>query len=566
MISEIKDKNRQMSIASTLFDNILEGLIVTDADVNITYINHALTRITGYERNEVIGNKPSLFRSGNHDNDFYAGLWAELEQSGHWRGEIWNRRKNGETFPCWQNISIIKDDDDKIINYVSIVSDVSDIMESKKEIEYLAHHDPLTDLPNRTFFNTRLDHALIKAKRNEQQIGILYIDLDGFKHINDSLGHPTGDKVLKLAADRLNAIGRKSDTIARIGGDEFIVILEELPSYQDAGLVAKKILEGFEKPLEVEGKVLHLSASIGISLYPKDATTANALVKHADVAMYQAKRKGRNTFQFYIEEFTQAADKFLQLDSSLRQALANEEFFLVYQPQYNLKSGEISGVEALIRWQHPEKGLISPDQFIPFAEETGLIVPIGQWVLLEACAQVKTWKSMGHEIGKLAINIAGSQLIHKDFIEMVESTMKKTNCDPNWLELEITEGFAMSKEVQSKKLLNQLREQGFELAIDDFGTGYSSLSYLKHLPITKLKIDRSFVGDIPEDVNDVAIVKAIIAMGLSLQLNIIAEGIETEAQQAFLISEGCHEAQGYLYSKPVDANALMELLESKKMA
>ena len=563
-ITERKLAEEKLRQAAIVFENATEGIIITDPDSAIISINQAITGLTGYSKEEVLGKNPSLWKSDRHGPSFFQAMWASLEQTGQWGGEIWNRRKSGEAFPCWQTTRAIRDNRGKVEYYVSVFSDISIIKESQAKAEYLAHHDPLTDLPNRFLFDARLEHALDRTQRDGQRIGVLFLDLDGFKHINDSLGHPSGDQILQLTAERLKAQVREEDTVARLGGDEFILLLEEITGPQGVGVVAEKVLESFKTPFELNGHTLHVTPSIGISLSPEDGKDVTTLVKNADSAMYRAKDKGRNTYQFYTKEFSDKASERIWMEDKLHRALKREEFTLHYQPQYSLQTGQLIGAEALVRWREPDMGLVPPTKFIPLAEQTGLIVPIGEWILRSACTQMKGWRNQGMKLRRISVNIAGKQLQCEDFVSTVLKITDETGCSPEWLELEVTEGFIMSQAEHAVQLLQMLRDIGVEVAIDDFGTGYSSLSYLKRLPLTKLKIDRSFIRDIPQDTNDMAIARAVIAMGKSLQLKVIAEGVETEEQEDFLRDEGCEEVQGYFYSRPVPAEEFAALLESKK--
>jgi len=560
-ITERKIAEDEIRQLAAVVENTAESVMVTDADNHIITVNRAFTDITGYTKDEVLGKDPRILQSGKHDRDFYMELSASINTAGVWQGEIWDRRKNGEIFASWQTISVIRDNDGNVINYVSVFSDISSIKRSQEKLDYLAHHDPLTDLPNRLLFNDRLQHALQRARREEHQLAVLFLDLDHFKNINDALGHPVGDVLLKQSAERITQLLRKEDTVARLGGDEFIILIEEIDEIQDVALMAQKIIETFNEAFTNDKHELHLTASIGISLFPQNGKEYDTLVKNADAAMYRAKEEGRNNYQFYTEALTTEAFERLTLETALRHALERDELVLHYQPQYLLETGKLVGVEALIRWQHPDMGLVPPMKFICLAEESGLIVAIGKWVLHTACAQMQCWLDAGFSLKRMAVNLSSMQFQKGDIVETVKSALKESRLSAQQLELEITEGLVMQETERTIELLNKLKDIGVTMAIDDFGTGYSSLAYLKQLPVEKLKIDRSFVRDIPDDPNDEAITRAVIVLGQSLQLEVIAEGIETEAQQEFLKSLGCNEGQGYLYSHPLPAEEFVKLLQ-----
>ncbi len=438
---------------------------------------------------------------------------------------------------------------------------VSELEDRKLHLDHLAHHDQLTGLPNRLLFLDRLKQGMHKAARNRERLALLFIDLDRFKHINDSLGHLVGDEVLKAVAERLLEHVRKEDTISRLGGDEFTVVLEELHTPNDATAIAQKMIALFKEPFVVGGNEFYLSCSIGISIYPDNGMEAEDLLRNADAAMYRAKEQGRNTFQFYTEDMTARALQHVLMETSLRRAIEQQEFRLHYQPLVDLETSRIVGLEALVRWNHGELGAIAPAEFIPLAEETGLIVPLGEWILATACRQVAAWFAAGLNPGRVAVNLSGTQLRQAELIEMVTRTLRTTGCRPQWLELEVSEGFVMKESERALALLTQLRALGIELAIDDFGTGYSSLSDLKRLPISKLKIDQSFVRDLPQDADDAAIARAVIALARSMKLKVTAEGVETAEQRAFLRQEGCDEAQGYFYARPLPAEEIGTLLQ-----
>jgi diguanylate cyclase (GGDEF)-like protein/PAS domain S-box-containing protein len=552
-IAERKRTEEALSQAAAVFENTSEAAMVMDTKNRIVAVNKAFTEITGYAQDDVVNKTPQMLRSDKHDEPFYAAISASIIKTGRWSGEVWNRRKNGEIFPVWLNISTVVDDLGQVTHYVSVFSDITPIKESQEQLERLAHHDALTGLPNRLLFHARLEHALERARREGRLVAILCFDLDHFKNINDSLGHPAGDRLLQVVTKRLLDSVRREDTVARLGGDEFTILLEELQEPKDAGIVAEKALNVLAEPFELDGHEAYVSGSVGISLFPADGHDVTTLLKNADSALYRAKEHGRNNYQFYTEDLTTAAFKRLALESSLRRAVERGEFTLYYQPQLSLNNGRVVGAEALVRWQHPELGLVFPTEFIPMAESTGLIVKLGEWVMDTACTQAKAWQKEGLPPIRIAINLSSVQVNRGDIITTVERVLQETGLDPQYMELEITEGLIMQQTHQTIAILDKLKAMGVMLAIDDFGTGYSSLSYLKRLPLHRLKIDRSFVCDIPDDSEDMAITRAVIALGNNLQLVVVAEGVENETQLEFLRSNGCDEAQGYLYSAPVPA-------------
>ena len=563
-LSRSRKVEERLRLSASVFENTDEGVVITDANGLIIDVNRAFSEITGYSREEVIGQNPSMWKSGRQDESFYRDMWRSLIETGQWKGELWNRRKDGSIYPVWSSISSVNDKEGNLTHYVGVSSDISHIKQSQDELTHLAHHDALTNLPNRLLLIERLDQAVIRSKRHSTQLVLIFLDLDQFKHINDSLGHPVGDQLLQEVAGRLLAAVRQEDTVARIGGDEFVLLLEDIGSPEHAGVSAQKLISVFDQPFRLDEHEIRGTASMGICLCPQDGDDSATLLRNADAAMYRAKEAGRNTYQFYTEELTRNAFERVLLENSLRQAISKEQLYLVYQPQVDLQSGRIIGVEALIRWLHPELGIISPAKFIPMAEESGLILPIGAWVLRTACLQGQQWRQQGVEVGTISVNIAGPQIQRGNLLAEVESALGETGYPAELLELEVTEGFIMQNAEQAVGQLNALRALGLTLSIDDFGTGYSSLSYLKQLPIHKLKIDQSFVRDITVDKDDRAITDAVIALGRSLGLTVIAEGVETEAQAAFLKQAQCQEAQGYLYSKPLSPGALEQLIQQSE--
>ncbi|MCW8905788.1 MAG: EAL domain-containing protein, partial [Sedimenticola sp.] len=529
-LSQSRQIEQQLRLNASVFENTDEGVMITDVDGTILETNRACSDILGYTREELAGVNPSLFSSGRHDKSYFRDMWHALAQTGRWRGEIWNRRKNGELFPEWLTISSVKDSCGKTSHYVGVFTDISQIKQSQEQLEHLGHHDSLTDLPNRLLLNERLEQAIRHAERHQTLLAVIFLDLDNFKHINDSLGHPVGDQLLQAVAGRLLDTIRQDDTVARIGGDEFVLLLEDIGPPEHAGLAAQKLARAFADPFQLQDHTIRVTASMGICISPEDGRDPATLLRNADSAMYRAKEEGRNTYQFYTEELTRNAFERVLLENNLRQAVEKKQLRLLYQPQWDLQSGRIIGLEALIRWRHPELGMISPARFIPLAEESGLIHPIGRWVLDSACRQGRKWLDRGFDFGRIAINIAGPQLQRGNLLNEVQRALDSSGLPTHHLELEVTEGFIMQQAESAISQLQALRDLGVTLAIDDFGTGYSSLSYLKRLPIHKLKIDQSFVRDIPEDQNDMAIADAVIAMGRSLGLTVIAEGVETRAQ------------------------------------
>jgi len=552
--------------AAAVFSNTHEGVVITDAAGAIVAVNPAFCAITGYTAAELTGANMRTLQSGRHDEDFYRTFWTSIESVGFWQGEIWNRRKSGEVYPELLTVSTVRDDKGAVRNYVGTFTDITRLRKSQEQLEHLARHDALTGLPNRLLLLSRLEHATEQIQRHGGLGAVLFIDLDRFKIVNDSLGHPAGDELLKGVAERLRGRLRESDTLARLGGDEFVAVLEEVGGAEQAGAVAQGLIERLSEPFNIAGgHEVYVGLSIGISLFPLDGRCAQDLIQQADAALYAAKEGGRGTFRFYRTELTGAAQKRLATEARLRRALEHGDMVLHYQPLVSLATNRMIGVEALVRWQDPTEGLIPPDRFIPFAEETGLIVPLGDWVLAEACRQTQAWRAAGLAVDSVAVNLSPRQFELPDVAERIKKALAETGLPPRCLELEITEGALMRHGAETLGKLATLKALGVRLAVDDFGTGYSSLAYLKRFPIDKLKIDKSFVEHIPDDSADMQIASVVIDLAKNLGLEALAEGVETSAQLDFLRQRGCDTVQGYLFSKPLPAPELAALLSAGAM-
>lgn len=555
-ITSRMEAEKSLRQAARVFESTAEGVVITDPDEHILAVNKAFTEITGYSEDEVLGETPRLLKSGRHHKSFYQTLWEELEQTGFWRGEIWNSHKNGDVYPELMTISAVLDDAGEVTHYVGVFRDITHIKRSEEQLAFLAHHDPLTGLPNRSLFQLRLEHCIQRAHRNGRKVALLFLDLDRFKVINDTLGHLFGDALLKQAAESLARQVRAEDTIARLGGDEFVIVLEEIGSVNDAAIFAERILTIFSRPFRIRERDLFVTASIGISIYPDDGKDLDTLLRHADIAMYRAKDLGRNAFALFEPSMTEGADDRFRLETDLRHAVERRQLALHYQPQIVLADRRLIGVEALCRWHHPELGAIPPSRFIPLAEDIGMIDQLGAWVLEESSRQLATWDRDGFRVPRLAVNLSMQQLESRELVDYVRSVLQTSEIDAQRLELEVTESMIMRDPERAVAALQELRSLGITLAVDDFGTGYSSLAYLKRLPLNRLKINRSFVEHLTTDSNDDAIVRAIIALGESLGLATIAEGVETREQADFLMEEGYAEVQGYLFGRPLPPDAL----------
>jgi len=552
---------RNLLIAHQVIEASQDGILITDSGGFIEMVNPAFTRLTGYSADEAIGKTPALLRSGRHDKPFYEEMWRALRDEGYWQGEIWNRRKNGEIYPEWLTITALGDGQGGERKYAGVFNDISERKMTEERIRSLAYYDELTGLPNRRLFQDRLSMALPQMRRHEQRLAVLFIDLDLFKRINDTLGHSVGDEVLREMARRLRACVRDGDTVSRMGGDEFTVIQPNIRNADDAVRLAKRIVDSIREPFSAGGNELYVTTSIGVAIFPADGDSHEELIKNADTAMYRAKDLGRNSYQLYTESMNAESFERLTMESHLRQALQRNELLLNYQVKVDLPSNRVSGVEALLRWQHPEFGLVPPNRFVPLAEGNGLIVPIGTWVLHEACRQAQAWHSAGLPGVRMAVNFSSRQMHRADLVETVTAALAKTGLAATQLEIELTESMLMEHMDEVAPQLHRLRELGVRISIDDFGTGYSSLAYLKRLPIDTLKIDTSFIRDVPDSVDDSEIVAAIIAMAQRLGLHIIAEGVEKPEQVQFLRSLGCNEIQGFLVGRPLSADITAGLFD-----
>ena len=547
---------QQLSLAESVFANSVESILVTDSEARIVEVNPAFERMTGYQRAEAIGQTLHILRSERQDPDFNDAMWQHLVREGVWTGEIWNRRKSGEIFPALMSIAAVRDAKGRVANYTGMIFDLSQHKMVAKLIDELRTFDGLTGLPNRESWLSALDQAVVDGQRRGIRFAVLEVDLDRFKLINDSLGHSIGDKVLVEVAERLKTALRRHDVVARPSGNRFSVLLSEVRNPQDVGIICEKLLSVFSCPFELDGVCTHLTASIGATLFPDDGNDSKALMMAAESALYSAKADGRNMYKYYSREMNELGSQLFKLERMLRTALDREEFSVVYQPQVSADDGRLVGVEALLRWNNPELGNISPVQFIPVAEETGLIVPIGEWVMRVACRQARAWREeFGCEL-PVAVNLSARQFRRNDLLAAVQQILDETGLPPHLLELEITEGLLMSDPIGAIDLIRGLNFAGIKTALDDFGTGYSSLAYLKTFPLNRLKIDRAFVRDLPENDSDRAIANTVITLGLSLNMEVLAEGVETRSQAEFLKASGCQVFQGYLFGKPQPADEL----------
>ncbi|MDE3839339.1 GGDEF domain-containing protein [Bacillus methanolicus] len=560
-LTKQKKSQSEIRLAAKVFENISEGVMVTDENGQILSVNPAFEIVTGYHEEEVIGKNPNLLQSGIHEQKFYEKMWKDIFEKGKWKGEIWNKRKNGEIYPEWLTISTIKDEDGNVTNYIGVFSDITDRKNTEEQLRILAHHDSLTGVDNRYSLLKRLEELLNTAQKYNQQLAVLFLDLDRFKHINDTLGHNYGDLLLKNVAARLKGLLRNKDIIARLGGDEFVIVIPNIKHPKDAAKYAEEIIHSLREPFMLEQHEAYISTSIGISLFPFDGINVKNLLVNADKAMYQAKERGKNQFEFYHKEMHSNQPVKMKIENYLRKALDRNEFFLEYQPQVETRTGKISGVEALLRWYQPEVGSVSPSDFIPIAEDTGLIIPISEWVIKTVLEDIRQLHVNGFLNLKVSINISAQHFAQDRFLNTIDKMIQASNINPYCVELELTERVIMPNAPETIKKLVKLKQLGIKLSVDDFGTGYSSLSYLNKFPIDTLKIDKSFIKNIHKYKEDSSIVKAIITMAKQLQMITVAEGVENQKQFDFLLTEGCDQVQGFYITKPLKFEQLKKFLE-----
>lgn len=561
-LTERKAAAMQMELAAKVFESTTEAIMVTDAHYNIVSVNPAFCEMTGFRADEVVGHSAGLLKDPGLAIEKYLHVRDNFLAEGAWQGELSLSRRSGEVFAAWIQVNVIRDVTGKVGNMVALLRDISDIKAAQERILHLARFDVLTNLPNRAYFKELVDESIAMAARHDEYCGLLFIDLDHFKTVNDSLGHAVGDALLQCVAQRLDEARRAGDIVGRLGGDEFVMLLNGVEQASDAASVAYRVLERLSQPFHVQGHELVVTPSVGVAIYPDDGGEYDTLIRNADAAMYFAKESGRNNFQFYAANMNAKAHQILAVESQLRRALERNEFVLHYQPQVEMTTGRVLGVEALIRWQHPERGLIGPGEFIPIAEERGLIGAIGNWVIKEACRQNRAWQDAGLPALEVAVNLSALQFFQKDLLDYIHDVLTESRLAPHLLALEVTESIIMQDAESTVRNMAALKSMGLKLAIDDFGTGYSSLAYLKRFKADKLKIDRSFVADLPGDQDDCTIARAIINLARNLNLQVIAEGVEEAEQWKFLLDEGCDEVQGYLVSRPLPPHELAARLAS----
>ncbi len=562
-LTERLQTEEKLKLAAKVFESSIEGITITDREGTILLVNPAFTDITGYAPGEVLGANPRILRSDRHPPEFYKAMWHDLIETGQWQGEIWNRRKSGEAYPEWLSISAITDGRGTTTHYVAVFHDITELKRKDELVRHQAYHDALTGLPNHLLLRDRLAIALGRCQREDQGLAVLSLDIDHFKKINDSFGHITGDLFLQQVAERLLQMVRKEDTLARLSGDEFVLVVQNIKSAEGAAQVVHKVMASLARIFLIQDQEIYTSVSIGISLYPHDGTDPETLIRNAETAMYRAKETGRSNYQLFTADMNEQVMHRLTLENNLRKALQEKHFQLYYQPKIDLAAGRVTGMEALVRWLHPDGTVVPPDAFIPIAEETGLIVPLGDWILRTACLQTLQLREAGHDGLKVSVNLSARQFHEADLAPKILATLRETGLPPEALELEVTESALMSDMAEAKAVLEELTCQGITIALDDFGTGYSSLYYLKRLPISTVKIDRSFVADLTTNADDSAIIRAILSMSADLNLRVVAEGVETQEQLDFLRRHRCCEIQGYFFSRPLPPKELARWLDNR---
>ena len=560
-ITEQLVAEEKLRLTAKVVESSHDSIMITDITGTIISVNPAFTEITGYSAEEAIGKNPRILKSGKQNEEFYDEMWTSLRKNGYWAGEVWNRRKDGGSYAGRLSITSLRDDAGKVTHFVGVTSDITEFKMAQERVRHLAFYDQLTGLPNATLMRDRANQLIVSSQRDRRGFALLSIDLDNFKNVNDSLGHHIGDLLLQTVSGRLRSAVREMDTVARMGGDEFVVLLPEVDA-EGAQRVARKIIGQVTNPYGVEVQKISITTSIGIALFPVHGDDVEVLMKNAELALYQAKRKGKNDFAFFVNEMNEMAISRMQMENDLRRALLNEDLVLYYQPQISLVTRKVVGMEALVRWPHPQLKMIPPDQFIPIAEESDLIIELGEWAIHEACRQVRQWQRSGLSVLPVAVNVSARQMRQQDFHESVSAALRKTGLAPKFLELELTERAVMADVDETVKMMQRIGKLGVKFAVDDFGTGYSSLSYLRHLPLDKLKIDKSFVNDIAIDEGDREISNTIIQLAHSLKLSVVAEGVETDQQMSILLGQGCDTAQGYLFSRPLPPNDLAAFLHA----
>jgi len=564
-VSVVVPTYRRPALLQRCLDALLNGVLIVDAQAPgrpVIYVNPAFEQITGYSEAEVLGQSPRIIASGRHDRAFYAQIWSSIDEKGHWEGEIWNRRKNGEVYPEWLSISRVQPSSTSDTHYVGVFSDITHRKLAEEEIERLAFYDPLTGLPNRYLLKDRVRQAVQQAQRSQKPFGLAFIDLDQFKEVYDLHGHNAGDQLLCEVVARIRQHIRSGDTLARLGGDEFILMMTDMP-LQDTSSRLMSVLRHIAEPYRIDDQPIHVSGSIGLAIYPDDGPDYDTLLKHADMAMYQAKADGRNTFRLFNQAMAAALQSKYVLENNLRKAIERREFQVVYQPQVSLKTGEVVGLEALLRWHSHELGTVAPDEFIPSAEQTGQIHAIGAWVLDQVCRQMAEWQRAGHGGFTVAVNVSARQFWADDFVERIRVLLDMHQVPGERLEIELTERVAMQEAERAVQRMLELKSLGIRLSIDDFGTGYSSLAYLRWMPVNLLKIDKSFVDDIGRNPDDEMICRSIINLARGLHMSVLAEGVETQAQADFLLDNGCDYMQGYLFARPMAPEGVLKLLPTE---